>query len=471
MSEFFKAQQQALDLRLGEGLKYVDLSSNILLGGPPVLALAQYEAHAQKIHAQSYKEDIAMGKKPKKLGLVDLKLNGLSMVTAPALMQMWKACSSLLRFQMTVEMSTTVLHRKSMMPHISDSILVEAQYNSLQEVSLSGCCLISDLGVCSLVEKCYAQLKSINISYLNNVTDLTLYYMAEYCGDTLETLNVSGCNKITNHGIIALCTDNRVLVPSSRPGTRDATVQQGHGQQGHGQGESTSSASSSIRGITRTNFTSRRGISTSSTAAAAGPSFLFEGEEKRKGDEDVDEGGDSSPPSIDEDEGEDDDTDTADPASHNPNCNSNSNSNSNRGIGIGGSQSLTGSRNRKSNPSLDSHNPFHESRGCLKLQNLEINGNYRITDPGVVAMSKLEDLHILSMRNLDNVCDSPLLLLAQSCRHLKSLDISGLDLVSISVCEAFAVGCYKLETFNCDLCNFTADDYTKVVRAKIIIDD
>ncbi len=380
------AQEQALDLRLGDGLKYVDISSNILLGGPTVQALAAYEAKAQKVHALTRRENEALGKKSRVLGLVDLKMNGLSMVTTLALMEMWKACTSLQRFQMSVELSTTVLHRKSMMPHISDTILVEAQYFSLQEVSLSGCCLVSDAGVCSLIEKCHKQLKSINISYLNNVTDLTMYHLAEYCGPGLETLNVSGCNKITNNGVIALCTDNR---------PREVFV---YGE------------NSSIGNGSATN-------NMDSTRKLFGSEYLGDG--------------------IDED-----------PSSY-------------------GGSIASAVRSHKSNPSLDALNPFHQSPGCLKLKTLELNGNYRITDPGVVALSNLKEIVTLSIRNLDNVSDNPLLLMSQSCRHLKHLDISGLDLVSIEVVKAFATHCYKLETFTCELCNFTAGDYAEVVRPRL----
>ena len=112
-------------------------------------------------------------------------------------------------------------------------------------------------------------------------------------------------------------------------------------------------------------------------------------------------------------------------------------------------------------------NPFPYSRGCTLLESLELNGVHKVHDAGVVAMSQLSMLQTLSIRNLEHVTDSPLLLLAESCRHLQSLDISGIDMASLQVVEAFADHCYKLETLNCELCNFTSGQFSKVVKPKL----
>ena len=92
---------------------------------------------------------------------------------------------------------------------------------------------------------------------------------------------------------------------------------------------------------------------------------------------------------------------------------------------------------------------------------------HKVHDAGMVAISQLSMLKELSVRNLEHVSDSPLLLIAESCRHLRSLDISGIDMASLSVAEAFVDRCYKLETFNCELCNFTSTQFAKVVRPKL----
>ena len=165
-------------------MRSLDLSSNIDCGGPTVQALASYEKVIQAVYGS---------------GIEELKMNGLSLVTADALMAMWKACASIKRFEMAVELKQAVTHRKSMMPHISDEILVEAQYHTLVDVTLSGCCLISDEGLCSLVQKCCSNLTAVNVSYCGLITDKFMYYLAQYSSRKLRRLNISGCNKITNH--------------------------------------------------------------------------------------------------------------------------------------------------------------------------------------------------------------------------------------------------------------------------------
>ncbi len=359
MIGFFEGLKNAAGLKLcGDGgLRSLDLSSNIDCGGPTVEALASYEKVIQSVYGK---------------GIEELKMNGLSMVTAEALMAMWKTCTSIKRFEMAVALKQAVTHRKSMMPHISDEILIEAQYHTLVDVTLSGCCLISDEGVCSLVEKCCANLVSVDVSYCGLVTDKFLYYLAQYSGKKLRRLNVSGCNKITNQGIIALCT----------------------------------------------NYSKFEGSVDDLAFESEGPEFdsvVLDGNEDN--------------PSV--------------------------------GNFSGGSVS-TGKKHHVGLWQLQ--NPFTRSEGCLMLDHLEMNGLHKVNDAGIVAICNLANVEVLAIRNLEYVTDSPLLLLAESCRHLRSLDISGIDMLSIQVVKQISSLCYKLETFNCELCNFTSGEYAKIVR-------
>jgi hypothetical protein len=393
LCEFFNQLKASLDLQLGDGLRYIDISSNIHLGGPPIIALAEYEAKAQSLNP---------GK-----GITDLKLNGLSMVTSPALLAMWKACTSIRNFSMAVEMSSTVTHRKSMMPHISDQILIEAQYFSLVDVSLSGCCLITDIGVCCLIEKCQEQLHSLDVSYCNGITDMTCYTLAQYVGKTLKNLNIGGCNKVTNHGIIALCTDHSDVKRKKR--LIKSVIEDDH-EIDAGAGAGAVTLSEKYK-----EYNTKSGVYSNDN--------LYDNNDAEPEDEVFS------------------DTATATSTSY--------------------------TKNKRQNPSLDKLNPFYHSSGCLKIEKLEMNGCYKVTDPGIVALSNLKNLYILSIRNLDNVTDSPLLLLSESCTKLKSLEISGLDMISINVVKSLSKYCYKLETLNCDLCNFTSGDFADVVRPRL----
>jgi hypothetical protein len=365
MVGFFEGLKNAASLELcGDGgLRSLDMSSNIDCGGSTIHALAEYDNVVQSVYGS---------------GIVELKMNGLSLVTAEALMHMWMACTSIKHFEMAVEMKQAVTHRKSMMPHISDAILIEAKYSTLIDVTLSGCCLISDDGVCSIVEKCHAHLIAIDVSYCSLITDKFLYYLAQYSGKRLRRLNISGCNKVTNHGVIALCTDYSIL--------------------NGGEGGTTSDSSTSV--------------SPESEEIQLLP----------------------CPPQ-------------------------------NENASMAGESVASSKKHHAGLWQLK--NPFPTSNGCLKLTSLDMNGLSNINDAGIVAISSLSDLQVLSIRNLDYVTDSPLLLLAESCRHLKSLDISGIDMASIQVVQHFATSCYKLETFNCELCNFTCGEYAKIVRSRL----
>ena len=48
-------------------------------------------------------------------------------------------------------------------------------------------------------------------------------------------------------------------------------------------------------------------------------------------------------------------------------------------------------------------------------ESLELNGVHKVHDAGMVAISQLSMLKELSVRNLEHVSDSPLLLIAESC--------------------------------------------------------
>ena len=163
-------------------LKVLDLSACIQCGGVSALAIAS-----------------------KGEELLDLKLNGLSQVSAAGLLALWSNTKNLVRWEMGVEMRTTVTHRKSMLPHISDEILIKANYGSmLQEVHIAGACLVGDAGACAVISKC-PKLRVLDLSYCGELTDVTLIKLAAESSSTLESLAVNGCGKIRDAGVIALC--------------------------------------------------------------------------------------------------------------------------------------------------------------------------------------------------------------------------------------------------------------------------
>jgi hypothetical protein len=137
--------------------------------------------------------------------LLDLKLNGLSLVSKEGLVALWSQAKKLQKFEMMIVLKSVTTHRKSMTPHISDAILKECKYSSLRVVKLLGAFLITDIGVCSLIRKC-KQLSSLDVSYCSGVTDTTLHCLATYSKTVIKELVVTGCIKITNQGLITLCS-------------------------------------------------------------------------------------------------------------------------------------------------------------------------------------------------------------------------------------------------------------------------
>lgn len=135
--------------------------------------------------------------------LLELRMNGLAMLTTESLRAIWDHAKKLTHFEMSAELRATTVHRKSMMPHVSDKVLKESNYCSLEEVIMVGACLVTDIGLCSLILKCYNNLRVINFSYCHGVSDKSLYLLGMKAKG-ITTLIVSGCLHVTNSGIDAI---------------------------------------------------------------------------------------------------------------------------------------------------------------------------------------------------------------------------------------------------------------------------
>lgn len=144
---------------------------------------------------------VAIGTKA--MELIELRLNGLSQMSTEGLKAIWSQSKKLERFEMCAELKNTTGNRKSMVPHISDTILKTVSYSTLKEVKLSGACLVTDLGACSLVMKCTG-LTSLDVGYCNGISDKLLQVLGMRA-KLLTSLVVSGCNKVGDAGLKALC--------------------------------------------------------------------------------------------------------------------------------------------------------------------------------------------------------------------------------------------------------------------------
>lgn len=136
--------------------------------------------------------------------LEDIRLNGLSQISAERLTTLLSACVALKHFEIAAELKSASTHRKSMVPHISDIVLSRARYNALEVVLFSGASMISNTGAVALVKKC-KRLHTLDISYCTGVTDDLLIALGKYNSELVH-LSISGNSKISDIGLIALTT-------------------------------------------------------------------------------------------------------------------------------------------------------------------------------------------------------------------------------------------------------------------------
>lgn len=138
-----------------------------------------------------------------KATIQDLRLNALSQVSTKSLLELYNNAPNLEHFELCCELRSTSSHRKSMMPHLSDAVLVEAIYSNLETIKIMGSFQVTDLGALSLLKKCGHRLKLLDFSYCSNITDRTLEAICDHSLQ-LESLVLNGCVYISNVGLAAL---------------------------------------------------------------------------------------------------------------------------------------------------------------------------------------------------------------------------------------------------------------------------
>jgi len=129
---------------------------------------------------------------------------------------------------MACELASSSTHRKSTMPHFSDAVMLQAEYCNLREVRvhvilnviylnvvnfqviLTGCCLVTDRGLCALIDKCSLQLRSLDVSGCSAVTEnLLLKLASKSCTCRIASITANGCIKMANMGLTALCNSDK----------------------------------------------------------------------------------------------------------------------------------------------------------------------------------------------------------------------------------------------------------------------
>lgn len=144
-----------------------------------------------------------------KTSLIEVKMNGLSQVSADSLDSLLSNCKTLKRFEISAELRSSCTHRKSMVPHISDRVLLHAHFSKLEMVAMAGAALVSNAGAIALITKC-PNLHYLDVSYCLGLSNETLLCLGARAPN-LKHLSIAGNGKITNAGIMALTDGCRKL--------------------------------------------------------------------------------------------------------------------------------------------------------------------------------------------------------------------------------------------------------------------
>lgn len=105
------------------------------------------------------------------------------------------------------------------MKDVDDALLTAVAENcrQLTHVSIKGCGLVSDAGVCELARMC--PLEEVVLSGVSRLTDRSVFALANCCASTLKEIYASGCSMITQAAINYLkdCSLKRIYVEHRTP--------------------------------------------------------------------------------------------------------------------------------------------------------------------------------------------------------------------------------------------------------------
>lgn len=135
--------------------------------------------------------------------LVDVKMNGMGSILVEGLQLFWAKAKNLKIFEMCANLKAAAGHRKSVLPHISDSVLMGCNYSHIITLKIRGAVLVTDVGVCDLVSKCKG-LRTLDLGHCNKVTDVSLRALAATSHE-LREVDITMCVRVTDVGVRALC--------------------------------------------------------------------------------------------------------------------------------------------------------------------------------------------------------------------------------------------------------------------------
>jgi hypothetical protein len=428
-----------------------------------------------------------------------LKLNGLSHISGPRLVAFWNKTlvdGDLRAFEMSCSLKSSVSHRRSMMPHFSDQVLLALPEDlsragksalsllrrRLTSLKLVGAGQVGDVGLSTFLQQSGETLLHLDVSYCYKVTDVSLQVIAQTC-TVLTTLIVSGCVHITDVGISALGVADKYrdflrghstygaeeLEVTAAGSHRHANawskasvlVPAGHRQQRHTASATAATTSAHPRATTNPNQPLLPLDSTLSTAWNTMATTLQVEDLERS----------ASLPAL-----------AASTSTHRP---SQETLSSKKKLPLKTttwqSQSLRGTTKSSLAPSTSTHRstttdtttaaatrfPVRSSACCHSLRTVELNGCGKITDVGLrnLVSGLRGQIVSLGIRSCDLLTDKGIQAIARyGHRSLQHLDMLNLDYVTTQGISTLVARCRLLTTLNCDGCAFTAQEFAQVLR-------
>lgn len=442
-----------------------------------------------------------------------LKLNGLSHISGPRLVAFWNKTlvdGDLRAFEMSCSLKSSVSHRRSMMPHFSDQVLLALPEDlsragksalsllrrRLTSLKLVGAGQVGDVGLSTFLQQSGETLLHLDVSYCYKVTDASLQVIAQTCY-VLTTLIVSGCVHITDVGISALGVTDKYcdfLHGHSSYAVEDleATTSAGGGSNRHanawskasvlvpagqraGQRLQSQTAATSMRSQrSTTNPNQQHPLdSTMSTAWNTMATTLQVEDLERSASLPVVAAANTS----------------STVPSHLPSQATYSSSKKKPPLKTTTwqSQSLRGTTKSSMGQSASSHYrsvtttmtttttpaaaatrfPVQSSACCHSLRTVELNGCGKITDVGLrnLVSGLRNQLVSLGIRSCDLLTDKGIQAIARYChRSLQHLDMLNLDYVTTQGISTLVARCRLLTILNCDGCAFTPQEFAQVLK-------
>lgn len=390
-----------------------------------------------------------------------LKLNGLSHISGPRLVAFWNRTlveGDLRTFEMSCALKSTVSHRRSMMPHFSDQVLLSlpdglsktrgGAYSmprrKLKVLKIVGAGQVGDAGLPCFLQQSGDTLTHLDVSYCHKVTDVSLIVIAQSCR-VLETLILTGCVYITDLGLSALGAHDNYT---------DFSKIHDHSAYDESDGQLLLLPTLSRSSFFKSSHVGSVSSVTSVNKTPAVPPPL--GNDVLRV-EDIERSG--SLPIV---------PSTALSAANSSNTISMNQLKSKSLLLKTGTSTLNFAS--KANKLAKSRGEMIVPKSSMcrnSLHTIEVSGCGKITDVGVrnLVSGLRHQLVSLGIRSCDLITDKGIQSIARYCgSSLQSLDIMNLDFVTLQSIRSILARCQLLVTLNCDGCAFTPHEFASLLQ-------